>query len=322
MKLKSILLAGGPVLLAAAAAYRYLYAPAPKKPHLSAPVQPGTIRMGERERRYRAFVPAQRPAKAALVLVLHGSAMTGKAMRRTTGYVFEELADKHGFAVAYPDGYQGNWHDCRRDTTFPAKTENIDDMGFLRALVARLCAEYDLDSARVYAFGYSNGGQMAFRLAVEEPRLVAAVAATGATLPVPEASTCPQAGPTARVLVASGTNDPISPFGGGEVTIFGFRSRGFTISARATVEEFARRNGLTDNPVTATLPHQRPADSTSVEEVVWARADGTPVVAFYPIAGGGHVIPQPKSRAPRFLGATTGDLNLPEQAVRFFGLLG
>ncbi|MGI4763436.1 MAG: hypothetical protein ACRYF0_22180, partial [Janthinobacterium lividum] len=145
--------------------------------------------------------------------------------------------------------------------------------------------------------------------------------ATGANLPVPEASTCPQSGPTARVLVASGTKDPISPFGGGEVTIFGFRSRGFTISARATVEEFARRNGLTAAPITTTLPHQRPDDPTSVEAVVWAREDATPVVAFYPITGGGHVIPQPKYRAPRFLGATAGDLNLPEQAVRFFGLL-
>ncbi|MGI4736963.1 MAG: alpha/beta hydrolase family esterase [Janthinobacterium lividum] len=323
MKIKPFLLVGGPVLLAAAMAYRhFIYSPAPKKPRLSAPVQPGTIRVGERERHYRTFVPAQRPAKAPLVLVLHGSAMSSKAMRPYTGYVFDELADQHGFAVAYPDGYKGNWHDCRRDTTFPAKTENIDDMGFLRALVGRLCAEHDLDPARVFAFGYSNGGQMAFRLAVEEPRLVEAVAATGANLPVPEASTCAQDGPTARVLVVSGTKDPISPFGGGEVTIFGFHSRGFTISARATVEEFARRNGLTATPVTTALPHQRPADPTSVEAVVWAREDGMPVVAFYPVWGGGHVIPQPNFRAPRFLGATSGDLNLPEQAVRFFELLG
>jgi poly(3-hydroxybutyrate) depolymerase len=50
---------------------------------------------------------------------------------------------------------------------------------------------------------------------------------------------------------------------------------------------------------------------------VWAR-DGSQVVVFYKINGGGHVVPQPVYRWPRFLGRTTEDLNAPVAIWEFF----
>jgi len=44
-----------------------------------------------------------------------------------------------------PDGYGQNWNDCRKNTTFPAKRENIDDMSFMQALVARMMFEQAID---------------------------------------------------------------------------------------------------------------------------------------------------------------------------------
>ena len=318
---KLLLLAGGGLLVLAALGYGYyLYAPLPPLPRLSAALQAATIRVGGHARTYRAYVPAGLPPHAPLVLVLHGSNIDGVTMRQWTGYEFDEQADRHGFAVLYPDGYKKNWNDCRRDATFAAKTENIDDVGFLRALVAKYQADLGIDPARVYAFGYSNGGQMAFRLAMEEPRLVAAIATTAANMPPPGSCSCPPEGPTARVLLVAGTQDPISPYAGGEVTLFGFGSRGQALSARATAEEFARRNGVAAPPVAATLPHQRAADPTSVERLSWAR--GTePAVVLYSVRGGGHVVPQPRYRFGRLLGRTTGDLDAPVEALRFFDLL-
>ena len=57
------------------------------------------------------------------------------------------------------------------------------DMGFIRALIDRVKAEHAINPKRVYAFGYSNGGHMAFRLAIEAPEEAAAIAAIGAGLP-------------------------------------------------------------------------------------------------------------------------------------------
>ncbi len=265
-------------------------------------------------------MPARLPPHAPLVLVLHGSNIDGATMRQWTGYEFDELADQHGFVVLYPDGYQKNWNDCRRDATFRAKTANIDDVGFLRALVETYQQQLGIDPARVYAFGYSSGGQMAFRLALEAPQLVAAIATTAANLPPPANCSCPpDDGPTPRVLLVAGTQDPISPYNGGQVTLFGFGSRGLVLSATATAEQFARRNGLLAPPTTSTLPHQRASDPTVVESLTWVRNE-EPWVTLYTVRGGGHVVPQPRYRFGRLLGRTTGDLDMPAQAIAFFGL--
>jgi polyhydroxybutyrate depolymerase len=134
-------------------------------------------------RSYAFYAPANLAPGAPLVLALHGSMGNAEQMRRGTGYAFERLADRHGFVVAYPEGYEGHWNDCRKEASFAARRLRIDDVGYLRALVGRFRSEYGVDSTRVYAVGVSNGGHMIYRLALEAPDLVRAVAAVAANLP-------------------------------------------------------------------------------------------------------------------------------------------
>jgi polyhydroxybutyrate depolymerase len=295
----------------------YWYSPPPPLPPLSATIRQYTIRIGGRERTYLIYVPANLPPQAALVIVLHGSAMDGARMRVCTGYEFDRLADQHGFAVLYPDGYRGNWNDCRKNATFPAKRENIDDMSFIRTLIARVKVEQVIDQNRVYAFGYSNGGHMAFRLAMEAPDEVAAITAVAASLPTPDASSCRQEGRTSRVMMVNGTADPINPYYGGIVTLFGFASRGSVMSSMASALHFAARNRITDSPIGEQLPKGFPDDPTSAEGLSWL-ASGKPACFLCTIRGGGHVIPQRTYRFPRLLGRTTSALDAPREAIRFF----
>jgi polyhydroxybutyrate depolymerase len=312
----------GPTLLAAlvliAAAYGYYwYSPAPPLPPLTPKVRRNAVRVGGRDRTYLIYVPANLPPQAALVIVFHGSGMDGARMRRCTGYAFDCLADQHGFVVLYPNGYRQNWNDCRKHATFPAKRENIDDMGFIRALIGCVKQEQDVDEKRVYVFGYSNGGHMAFRLAMEAPDEIAAVAAVAASLPTPDASSCPQQGPTSRVMMVNGTADPINPYQGGIVTLFGFASRGSVMSAVASAQNFAERNGITAPPIPGEVPKGSSDEITSVEILTW-QTNGKPVSCLYTVRGGGHVIPQPAYRFPRLLGKTTNLLDAPRAAFRFF----
>ena len=295
----------------------YIYAPAPAMPHLSAVAVRGEMRVGERIRSYVAYIPARLPPRSPLVLVLHGSFMDGEMMRRGTGYEFDVIADRDRFAVVYPDGYDQNWNDCRRTDAYPAKSLNIDDMGFMRAIIARLRSEHDIDPARVFAMGYSDGGEMVYRLAIEAPEEIAAVTAVEANLPAPSDFICNNTNKTSRVMIVSGTDDPIMPFEGGEITLFGFGHRGLMRSAPATAEYFVMANGLTEPPQTTRLPRAGPTDPTSVERSVWSR-DGMPIVAFDRINGGGHVVPQPAYRWPRILGPTSPDLNAPKASWHFF----
>jgi polyhydroxybutyrate depolymerase len=304
------------VLVGSAYGY-YWYSPAPPSPPLSATIGQKTVRVGGKDRTYLIYVPANLPPQAFLIIVLHGSGMNGARMRVCTGYEFECLADRHGFVVLYPDGYRRNWNDCRKDATFPAKRENIDDMSFIRALIARVTVEQAIDEKRVYVFGYSNGGHMAFRLAIEAPDEIAAVVAVAASLPTPDASSCPRQGPTSRVMLINGTLDPINPYQGGIVTLFGFASRGSVMSSMASTQDFAERNGITTPPIPGELPKGFSEDITSVETLTWHK-NGKPLCCLCTVRGGGHVIPQPAYRFPRLLGSTASILNSPREAIRFF----
>ena len=315
--LESAALVLGILVLVGIAYSYYWYSPAPPLPSLTATIRKSTLRVGGRDRSYLIYVPANLPPQAALVIVLHGSGMDGARMRLCTGYEFDRLADQHRFVVIYPDGYRRNWNDCRKYATFPAKRENIDDMGFIRTLIARASIEQAIDEKQVYAFGYSNGGQMAFRLAIEAPDEIAAVGAVAASLPMPDASSCPQQGRTSRVMLINGTADPINPYQGGVVTLFGFASRGSVMSSMASAQHFAARNRIADPPIREQLPKGFTDDPTTVESLSW-QASGKPVCSLYIVRGGGHVIPQRPYRFPRLLGRTTSALDAPREAFRFF----
>jgi hypothetical protein len=151
------------VLIGVAYGY-YCYSPAPQLQPLGAKIRQSTVRVGGGVRSYLIYIPANLPQQSALVIVLLGSGMDGARMRLCTGYEFDCLADRHGFVVLYPDGYRGNWKDCRKYAPFPAKRENIDDMRFIRTLIARTSQEHAIDekqvkllkAGKVRAIGASN----------------------------------------------------------------------------------------------------------------------------------------------------------------------
>lgn len=64
--------------------------------------------------------------------------------------------------------------------------ENVDDVGFLHALVHPLVKDHDADRAHVYVTGVSNGSEMTIRLALQTPDFARAYAAVVASVPAPE----------------------------------------------------------------------------------------------------------------------------------------
>jgi polyhydroxybutyrate depolymerase len=222
-------IAAGVVVLGVAAYAYFLYSPDPTPPHLNGQVQTATIQVGSRLRSYVGYIPAQLPAGAPLVIALHGTTMDGALMRKFTGYEFDSMADTHGFAVFYPDGYKTNWNDCLKAGAVAATLEHVDDVGFILALIGNAQSEFKIDPKKVYLVGYSNGGQLAMTLATLSPGPAAGIAIFGADLPTPDNSTCSQDSRTPPIMIVAGTDDPISPYNGGEVSIFGFQNKGTVV---------------------------------------------------------------------------------------------
>lgn len=270
--------------------------------------------------RIRTYTVIGGPSKN-LILVFHGSKQNGRKHRDFTGGLFDKLPA----VVVYLDGYRGNWNDARRESRFPARVENIDDVAFTRAVIAKLTASHGIDPHRVYGVGYSNGGQMVMRLAHETPGLLAGATVIAATMPEAESFLLPDAPPAPMpVLLIHGTEDPIVSYSGGELSWFTrtvFKVGGRSLSMPDTAAYFAARNGITAAPVSTRLPSS-PNGRTSIERTEY-RAAGHPPVALYTVHGGGHTIPGPRPAPGAFVvGRTSPDVDTAELITEFFALEG
>ena len=313
-----ITLAGGVVLW-----WWGVRTPAFPQPPVTGKLEERRIEFGGLARSFLVYVPQRLPDPAPVVLVLHGSAGSAERMRSDTAWAFEELADRDGAVIVYPQGFEGTWNDCRAAGDYAAKQRGVDDVGFLRAVVARLDGDPALRGQRiapdeVFATGLSNGGHMALRLALEAPDFVAGIAAIAASLPAAGNLSCKLSGQPVPVLLIDGDADPISPYEGGDVWSLGpFNRRGAVQSALATADYFRKLAGYADAPFEHRYPDADPADGTVASRRVWTAGD-QPEVALITIHGGGHTIPHPLKTMPRILGRTSHDVPAAEEIWRFF----
>jgi polyhydroxybutyrate depolymerase len=157
---------------------------------------------------------------------------------------------------------------------------------------------------------------MAFRLALEAPSRFRAVAAVSANVPSPENFKCKPTGQgTPSVMIMNGTDDPLVPFDGGSVSLFGlFYRLGKVRSSRESGQFFADLNHITATPERNETPV---ADGVRVEQVLW-RNNSNVEVELVAIHGGGHGIPQPYRRHPRLLGPSPKEPNGPAVIWAFF----
>lgn len=138
------------------------------------------------KRRYLVHLPPNYDGREPLpvVLALHGGGGRAESQRKQSQMNAE--ADKRGYIVVYPDGtgrlklLTWNAGSC----CGYAVKKNVDDVGYINALIDELARNYSIDQKRVYATGLSNGGMMCYRLACELSNRIAAIAPVAADLGV------------------------------------------------------------------------------------------------------------------------------------------
>lgn len=291
--------------------------------HLANPVQAetitGSLTWGGLVRTYRLHLPPA-PAQAKplpLVIALHGKGGNGAEMEELTLGGFNTLADRDGCAVVYPDGINKYWNDGRADSTYRAHRVNIDDVGFISALIDLLLKERNLEKDRVYVTGMSNGALMAHRLACELTGKIAAIAPVTGNLPAVPAYPCSPSRPVA-VLLINGTADPIVPWEGGKIRL-GLRRMGKVLSVTKTVKFWVAHNHCTPTPVVTWEPPGGAPDGTRVRKEVYPGGRAGSEVILYAIEGGGHTWPQGYRYLPEmFIGKTSQELDANAVIWNFF----
>ncbi len=270
-------------------------------------------------RTFTVYAPATLKPNAPLLFVFHGSGGDGPSMRDVTAFEFDMLADKDGFLVVYPDGFQTTWNDCRKGSPQPARVMNIDDESFVEAMIAKEAAAHNIDRKRVFSAGWSNGGQLGYRFAMERANLFAGVAAISASVPAPNNLACTPSGAAMPMMIINGTADPINPFNGGDVRLGG-ANLGPVYSSQETGQYWAKLLGISAAPDTKRLPHKLPPDPTYVDQFTWSQG-GQPRVVLYAVHGGGHVVPTRSPQDWGGLGRETRDLDAPVAIWDFFSKL-
>jgi polyhydroxybutyrate depolymerase len=290
----------------------------PPMPELAGKIEHGALEHGGRTRTWIAYLPAKPATHPALVIALHSSMGTGEQARAGFGYDFDLLADQHRFIAVYPQGYEGHWNDCKVMGPYSAKRENVDDVGFLHALVDRLVKDHNADRARVYVTGISNGGSMTLCLAFQTPEFARAYAAVVASVPAPENMAVTPKKQPVSVLIMNGTDDPINPWQGGDVVLWPILgNRGPVLSAQASIDYFRNLAGLEGAPQVTKFQDTDPDDGSTVERSFWS-APGNFRVALYTIKGGGHSVPHPAMHGWRLLGHSNRDIHAANEIWEFF----
>ncbi len=153
-----------------------------------------TLSVAGTKRTVSFYAGEKRSGRPPLVLAFHGT--SGNAAEWVSGHDpsgIESLADHHGFVVAAPDSrfiaksdwdheYEGGdkyWQTAAPDGSNPKRNP---DLQLVTAVLAAARTTYGVDSKRIYAIGFSNGGFFALLTAMALRDRIAAFAVAGAGL--------------------------------------------------------------------------------------------------------------------------------------------
>jgi polyhydroxybutyrate depolymerase len=266
------------------------------------------LQTGDRERYYDLRIPASLPEHppATLVLNFHGGG--GNPRQHRDDSQFDALAEEDGFLLVYPAGTSpmGNfltWN-IGLSPTF-ATRQNVDDIGYVRAILADLSRMVPVDPRRVFATGFSQGATLCYRLACELSTVIAAIAPVSGVMHVPESERHPER--PIPILHFHGRQDPLVLYQGGPAeTPAGIIDRP---GVEDTIRWWVKQNGLPETPSAQERRGQ-------AELVRFGPAHGGADVSLWTLQDGGHTWPGGRSSLPE---ERAGRINHDISATRLIG---
>jgi polyhydroxybutyrate depolymerase len=246
----------------------------------------GSLTHAGMTRTYRLYIPTlyvvQKPEAVPLVIVLHGGGGNAENAALVTG--FSQKANKEGFIVVYPNGT--SWIGRNIFLTWNsgnccgyALENNIDDVGFIKALIEKLKQELPVDPKRIYVTGISNGAMMSYRLACELSDIIAAIGPVAGALNVKD---CRPAHPVS-VVIFHGMNDVHVRYNGGKSLKMAENRERTDTPVSYAVSFWTKNNRCSATPETE-------EKGRLIKKLYTGGLSGTEVL-FYTIKGGGHAWP-------------------------------
>jgi len=237
------------------------------------------------ERSYLIHVPPDAgSAPLALVIALHGAGGDAKSFAEETG--METAADASGMMVVFPEGTGRTFN--AQICCGEAVARQIDDIGFIGAVIDDVGRHWALDRTRIYVTGMSNGGMLAYQLAALHPDRFAAVAPVAGAIggmtragrtyliPVPELPV--------PVMIVHGMLDRMVPYDGGSSPFLNFPSH-WKLSVADAFTFWAAADHCRGEPET------REIVAGKLRSSVYAACAGNSMVRLLAVEDGDHAWP-------------------------------
>jgi polyhydroxybutyrate depolymerase len=194
-----------------------------------------------------------------IMFCANGTETSGPGLNGNTGGLITQ-SDNNGFILVMAEGHRVSWN----AGACCAIGGRLDDVGFIRAMLLEVEQHLNVDTKRIYAVGFSNGGFMAERLACEASDIFPAIVDASGGIVV---SGCNPANHVA-VLQTHGNKDHIVPY-----ALVG-----------STTNKWVKFNGCNSATTPASFPNSG-GDTTCVSNT-GCPADGT--ITACTVDGGGH----------------------------------
>ena len=228
-----------------------------------------------------------------LVFSLHGGSGTATGQRYLSE--MDQVADSAGFIVAYPQGSFVNGYSYWNSMIATEGSKGTaDDVGFISILIDEISSNYNIDLSKVYACGFSNGGDMAISLACYLNGKISAVAPVSGLMSQESDSLC-EPNETTSLLIINGTADNERPYSG---------INDYYLSVDNTLEYWSNYHSA-DSVVIEDFVD---SNNNAIELYTYLNQSGLSFLQHYKIIGGGHY----------WFDLSVNDENLDQLIWRFF----
>lgn len=229
-------------------------------------------------RNYKLYIPATYNGNQAVPLLFNLHGYNSNNEQQEFYGDFRPIADTANFIICLPNGTPDPNGSLFWNVGFFASP--IDDVGFLMTLLDTLSAQYNINQARVYSTGMSNGGYMSYSLACSQAHRIAAIASvTGSMTPL-QIADCQPIRPI-PVMQIHGTSDATVPYAGNS----------FSIPIDSLVSYWRNHNACANTPIELPIANINLADNCTATRYLYNDCEDNTSLEFYRIEGGAHTWP-------------------------------
>ena len=261
------------------------------------------INFDEKIREYYVSLPEDTSKPFPIIINFHG--FLSHAMDQQGFSQMDNYAHQNGIGVIYPEGIKRSWNVGK------AILNDENDIGFVNALIDSVSLKYNIDSNRVYACGFSNGGTFSFELICGLSNKIAAFGSVGGNFSINEDRLC-NINREIPLIHIHGTRDRLQKYNHSD--------RDF-LSTIESVNYWAKYNQL-DIKVVENMEDIHKEDGTTVEKHTYSKNNSNTQVIHFKVVKGGHLwLGSPIAdwlTLRLFFGRNNHEINSSKEIVDFF----